>query len=484
MVETNRMKKASQWFYSTVFHDEAIAPKPASQLLPPLLRTARSLETGTQNTWQSRESLFLKQAKLLVDYEDDYVFTGQVLRYYPTYQSLSDEELRGYFSWRTKLRRGEFQKTHLSFAFLYIYELLNQVGVADPMDGYRKLKAFQDAYGQQDTAVLPYLRQWLEDYIIYYGLDAKLLADTPRVVLDRCITVLDQIQSQQPDSVMYAVKQLSPKWLGRSKFYGSHTADCDAVIVRVLRRVSSHYASRCKKTMVEQYFGVMERYQVWFFNTAVFYDQRKKQNREYKVDERCVYLCRNGLWTVLQHPYPIGRPSPELDALVKTIDSVMREEYGYGHPVKPGLQTKWIVKVIREEVQALLAEKKAAEAKKVTIDLSRLDKIRQDAAITREKLTVEEEEAPEEVPQPQEPEAPVCQAEAGEIPLSPAEYRLVQCLLYGRPLDWVSGEGYLTSVLVDSINEKLYDSFQDSVLDDQPQVVEDYADDLKEMVRP
>ena len=40
--------------------------------------------------------------------------------------------------------------------------------------------------------------------------------------------------------------------------------------------------------------------------------------------------------------------------------------------------------------------------------------------------------------------------------------------------------------LADSINEKLYDQFQDSVLqmDDVPVLVEDYINDLKEMVLP
>ena len=73
-----------------------------------------------------------------------------------------------------------------------------------------------------------------------------------------------------------------------------------------------------------------------------------------------------------------------------------------------------------------------------------------------------------------------------DSPLSPAEYRLLQCLLYGGDVGWVRKEGYLLSVLVDGINEKLYDTFGDSVLlpDDQPQPVEDYIDDLKEMVLP
>ena len=39
------------------------------------------------------------------------------------------------------------------------------------------------------------------------------------------------------------------------------------------------------------------------------------------------------------------------------------------------------------------------------------------------------------------------------------------------------------SVLLDSINEILYDTFQDAVIEDQ-QVVEDYIDELKEMVKP
>ena len=41
----------------------------------------------------------------------------------------------------------------------------------------------------------------------------------------------------------------------------------------------------------------------------------------------------------------------------------------------------------------------------------------------------------------------------------------------------------MVSVLTDSINEKLYDQFCDSVLEDG-EVVADYIEDLKEMVLP
>lgn len=493
-MDTNRMKKAAEWFYSTVFHDEAIQPKvyAPEEKLPSLLQTARSLENGLNSTWQSRESTFLKQAKLLANYEDDYPFEGHVVRYYPTYQALTNQELRGYFSWRTKLRRGDVQKTSLSFAFLYIYELINQVGVKNPLDGYQKLAAFRDAYGKLDDGILPYLDPWLTDYVVYYELDSNLLGDSPQVRFDRSLSVLDLIQEQDEAKIMYALKQLAPKWLGRSKFYSTHQSDCDTVIVRVLRRVSDHYAKHTKKTMLEQFFGKCAPYQVRLFDTAIFCNPLKKRNCEYAVDERRIYRCQNGLWTVTKHTGSL-HTNTKLENLLKTIDAIMREEYAYKHPVKYETDTKWLLRLIREETQALLAEQKATEAKKIRIDYSQLAKIRQEASITQDKLTVDEEaEIPDTTPPAQSSvpdSAPVAQdaaADSSDMPclLNRPEYRLLQCLLYGSSISWVQAEGYMLSVLVDSINEKLYDTFMDSVLDDTPELIEDYIDELKEMVTP
>lgn len=488
-MDTNRIKKAAEWFYNTVFRDEAITHKPytPAEKLPSLLRTARSLENTLSNPWQSRESIFLKQAKLLANYDDDYQFSSNVVRYYPTYQALTDQELRGYFSWRTKLRKGDVQKTSLSFAFLYIYELINQIGVASPLEGYQKLKDFRDAYGQLDNSVLSYLAKWMTDYVVYYGLDANLLGDSPQVIFDRNITILDLIQEQEEAKVMYALKQLAPRWLSRSRFYAQYQTDCDTVIVRVMRKVSDHYAKHTKRTMVEQFFGKLSQYPVRLFDTAVFCNPLKTRNCEFAVDERCVYRCQNGLWTVTKHAGPLC-PISKLENLLKTIDAVMREEYAYKHPVKYETETKWLIKLIREEARAFLAEKKAAEAKKIIIDYSQLEKIRQEAAITRDKLTVEEELDDAEEAAPVQDSAPVpepvCESPDADCPLSAPEYRLLQCLLYGRSTAWVQQEGYMMSVLTDSINDKMYDVFMDSVLDDTSALIEDYIEDLKEMVHP
>ncbi|MDD6200640.1 MAG: TerB N-terminal domain-containing protein [Firmicutes bacterium] len=477
-MDTNRTKNTAQWFYSTVFRDEAIRPREPqpTEKLPSLLRAARSLENGAEGGWQSRESLFLKQAKLLADYEDDRDYAGSVLHYFPTYQSLTDPELRGYFAWRTRLRRGDLRKTSLTYAFLYVYELLNQIGTADPMAGFQTLTAFRDAYASLDDRILPHLNRWLTDYVIYYDLAPSLLADTPQADFDRNLAVLENIPGRSPAQIMAAVKALSPQWLERSKFYAAYGADCDTVIVRVLGRIYEHCAVRCKRGFVDQYFGSPVTYPVRLFESAVFVDRAKKRSGEFTVDPLWVYRCENGYWTVTKHVRS-ARSGAKLGDLLKTIDALMREEYRYGHLIQQKTDTKWLLQIIRQEIRGLLAEKEAAEKNKVTIDFSRLAKIRSDADVTREKLTVEEEqeEAPPEAPPP---------AENPDCPLEPAEYRLLRSLLYGGDTGWVRAEGYLLSVLVDGINEKLYDQFADSVLDDTPQPIPDYIEELKEMVRP
>ena len=474
------MKNTAQWFYEQVYSEESIAPRAVApkEQLPSLLRTARSLEQG----WQSRESIFLKQAKLLAAYEDDYPFSGSITRYYPTYQSLTDQELRGYFSWRTKLRQGDIQKAPLTFAFLYIYELLNQVGVSSPLDGFQKLSAFWDSYGAMDSGIRRYLKYWLRDYVVYYNLEPGLLSGSPQSDVEQSVSVLENIPQESEDAIMAALGKLGLKWLNRSKFYQTHTQDMNHVIAGALRAIAAHCSTRCKKGFVEQYVGCQQKDLDWLFSSAVFCDPLKRKNYAYKLSSRCTYHCRNGQWMVEQF-YVNPQRCAKLDDILKAIDREMRLVFDPKHPIKSQLDTKWILKIIREEVQSLQAQKQAVEAKKITIDRSRLARIRQDAAITQEKLIVDEE--PEEAPPPPEPvqqeEAP---AEEPDTPLTPTEYRFLQCLLYGKDRSWVRAEGIMLSVLLDSINEKLYDSFQDSVLLDDGQIIEDYIDDLKEMVKP
>ena len=70
----------------------------------------------------------------------------------------------------------------------------------------------------------------------------------------------------------------------------------------------------------------------------------------------------------------------------------MRQEFGFGHPIQFKPEPKWTMRILQEETLGVLAEIKTREKAKISIDFSQLAQIRRDAAVTQEKLTVDEEE--------------------------------------------------------------------------------------------
>lgn len=467
------------------YTDEPILPrkKTPEEKLPAPLQAARSLEKGAARMYQNRRSLFLNQAKLLEFYKDDY--EGEYIShcYYPTYDLLNNQELRSYFAWRTKVRNGDIQPSCSSFAYLYLYELINGIGTGTPVEGLHKMDDFAAAYKEYESSLMNYYANWRKSYIIYYNLSDSFLGGEEREGEEAHMAVLDSAQEQTDDAIAAAVKQLAPGWLNRSKFYKTHQTDMDRVIVQVLRRMHQHYSARSKRTFSEQLFGSRETHSVDLFCHAVFCDPLRHENSRYYITDSHYYECRNGYWTETSC-FIDSHKRRKLENLMKTIDASLRVALNDGKPIKSPSQLKWVTKVIEEEVAALLEAQKQqeAEAKRVQIDYSVLAQIRREAAITQEKLATEEE-TEEEAPPAVQPPPPQPEALPGDCPLDKTQYRLMQNLLYGGDTSWVQREGKMVSVLLDSINEILYDTFQDAVIEDQ-QVVEDYIDELKEMVKP
>ena len=105
-MEPNRKKIAAAWFYSQVYRDEQILPRenaPKEQI-PEEIRAMRAIEQAPDSRCLSREEIFVRQGRLMAAYTDEYSYDRDVIRYFPTYQSFTDRELRGYFSWRSAWR--------------------------------------------------------------------------------------------------------------------------------------------------------------------------------------------------------------------------------------------------------------------------------------------------------------------------------------------------------------------------------------------
>lgn len=490
-------EKQSKHFEAQIYRDEPIL-RPASHMagfLPPIYREMRKLAAGFDYYRDSEASLFYKQAKLMEHHTDDYDYRGEFIRYFPTYQAMNDDQLRGYFSWRTKVRQGDVQKTSLSFVFVYIYELLHQIGVTSDEEGFDTLHSFWVAYREHDAHIDRYISLWLHDYIIYYGLDHSFLEKISDTDFDEALAVLTHAETADDTALFAAADRLSTYHFNHSKLYKQRPEDVVSVVCGLLRAVTGYYAKHRKNSYVEKLFGKQMEGPYLMFHSAVFHDRKRYEDYVYEIAPAHRYTCQQGKWRVMRH-FGSRTPSKELGVLLKTVDSVMRKEFGVKPLLKQEPETKLIAGMLRSELERLQEEKRQAAARRVEIDRSKLGGIRRAAFTTQEKLIVEEIEEMEEptvsLDKPILP--PVAPVPADQPPSTKAAIPgleengvfLLSCLL--RNEDYAEGlkaRGVMLSVLVDSINEALFDTFGDTVLlsdGEQPTLIEDYREELEELL--
>ncbi len=522
--------------------------------LPETLRQLRALEQSNDADGHPLRGirLFLQQARLAADFQDNQPLVGTPrYRYLPTYQELSDRELRGYFTWRTSWRAGTAYELPYTYAHLLASELVNNIGPGDELahfDELRRMRQRCEELGTQDLGanLLLDLNRWVRDFVIYYGLDPKLattederayaqavaaLRTAERAVLCqeslRGLTPADSPQALPTDAQLWAAMgAVSTYPLDRSPFFREHPDEAAAVGAAVFRKLASHCGKRRKVNYVDGLLGPEESYQYTPFLGAPFVEDKDHGQVTVRLTACETVSFRFGRWNI-KRGYERAARNRELGKLLRAIDQQMRADWQYNRPLKERELPKYLRTMIAKESAAVHERQVEAEKRKITIDLSQLKQIRTAAAATREALLIDEERegyvpGMEQATQPQPGEQPQLpgmetsyvrkkpQAKASlaqAVPAVPAaaavtsqpappshnpcgltdlELQVARRIVASEPYQDLLGPGKpLESVLVDSINEKLFDEIGDAVIefgDDGPTLIEDYADDVREIL--
>ena len=468
---------------SNVYSDEPILFT-ANQMkndLPPKYRAMRKLAFLVGKRNMTSAEIFYRQGKFMEDFEDDCPYSGEFVRYFPTYESMSDRQLRGYFTWRTQVRHGRIEKTSLSFAYVYIYELLCGIGADDPEDGFHKLCAFRDAYRQLDAQIDRYLDVWLRDYIVYHDMDPSYLADVTDLEFERALIVLRNWREADDDALFDAICALSTYRITRSRYCKQEPQKTKDVLCGTFRRLSEHCEKHRKYTLTEGYFGRMFTTSYTMFYSAIVF-LKPHPDCTYKVSDVCSFTCRDGKWSCTRVWGKHGR-NADLGAVVRAVDALLRAHDAFSYPLKTDEIPKYLRKIILETIEDVHAAERQRAAREVRIDLSKLQGIRDASDVTREKLIVDEEPEPEEEPQAAAPEPEQAENDLG---LDAAESTVLRAVLLRQDAaESARACGRMLSVVVDAINEKCFDRFGDTVLvydGETPEIPEDYEEELKGML--
>lgn len=476
--------KSIQKMQAQLYRDEPIL-RSASQLqqaTPQKIREMRTLSGIENGNARSMESLFYQQGNYMADFADDYHHYDDFTRYFPTYQTLTDRQLRGYFTWRADVRQEKYEKAPTAYAFLYCYELLNLIGTDSPDDALAKLRRFYRNYRSYEPTLVKYVPTWLDEFIIYYGLLPQALSEKCRPDYDKhLLTLLDE--NAEIHSKFLALTELSSNVLSHSRFYKEQPE----LTERAVCYAYDAYAELSDDPLAH-FFGQKQVVNYFPFESAVFYfKERQSHEAVYKISELRQYRCVHGNWMFESYSLPKGR-SAKLTRLLRAVDARLRIVTGYHYRIKQENLKPKDIELLDDAVKLAIKDEKQRNLPKVEIDFSKLQTIREGAESTCEKLVLPEEraEAEREAAAPENTEQ-IPQKTENPPGLSENAAYLLDCLLHKQPYDALTqANGVMLSLLVDEINERLYDEIGDTVLEqdgDTLSLVPDYLDDLKAIFR-
>ena len=331
---------------------------------------------------------------------------------------------------------------------------------------------------------------------------------------------------------MTAINALSTYNLNNSRLDRSHHRDLRHVACAVYVRMARYYDTHRKTGIVASLFGEETAMPYTMFASAVFFAPNRHEDCEYRLDPIHIYRCQNGFWECMRI-HGSRQKSSKLGEMMRACDQRLRLALDPGHPLKEEKVPKYLAKIIDDEIVAWLSWDAAHQPVKIDIDLSQLGHIRSAAAQTREALLIDEEReddasAEAEAADSGQPEAepvtdaivepvvaPIRQDLTDEPTISTEQFGVVAPLLAPTPAfaaaapadatnelapaadaflralleqnavqaeSAVAQSGQSEDMLVDTINEALFDLVGDTVIEFSaagPQIIEDYEADVR-----
>ncbi len=443
--------------------------------------------------------IFYKQARMMEHFTDDYPGSAPFSFYFPYYQLMGYGQLRTYFTWRTRIRAGDIQSTSVSYAFVYIYELLACIGSEGPEESIQKLLHFWRVYRKMDKTIDKYVLQWIKDFYVYYPMEQTFAAFAAQQNLKKYYPKVFAYTSGKEESLdVYA--DLSKYDIRKSIFYTDETKplidDCFYFLLSYLRKLC-----REKKKIFEDFiFYPMHKESDWKpFGGALFYPYLKQEDRVAKLSPREEYICTDNRWTyrsVLlkdEGKCLIGYIIKEMEAALRTV-----LHFRYKLRSSPDMCSPKILnrlqgvgisfpEKITEGVRAFLALRNRTE---VRVDTAAVSRIRQEALETQDKLIVPEEED-------YRAEKPVCSNTPMPIleenpwqeffsSLTDIEATALRAALVGKSVKDVARDSkIMLEVLLDGINGKAMDIIGDTILEMGNTVIvyDEYKEKLMEVVK-
>ncbi len=439
---------------------------------------------------------FRQAAEKLKNVEDDVeIVLYDAFR--PTFQTMHISQLRSYITFRTQWKKG----VHLDVDSPYILTLINEtlmlIGLKNAEEGWQQLKEIHDTYADnlEKGRLIGKLKGWMKDFVAYYNLHNHVHeAFFSEVENDAMVEQLMLIDNVEQSNFYELLPNLCNNTLPRcEKIIGDHEM-VRTTVCHVLQQIDLYYRQEHGYSFIFRCAGEPHHESYPMFAQTMFYDPKTPKNYSFEVNATRRYTCNRGYWTLEYHRI-FKHNNAILSNILHETERLLRLHVKKNCSLKFKALEPQIATIIEHSVtdtlqqlttaRAQAAQKAAMDA--IHIDMGKLQSIRHDADSICQQLTIEEN-MPEAVVMETKPQMPIVETKAenpthrGNNLLNAMEQEYLQLLLNNHTTTSFLQKNRLpASVLVEAINEKLYDTFGDNVVDDSdgtPRIIEDYRAEL------
>ncbi|MER2027380.1 MAG: tellurite resistance TerB C-terminal domain-containing protein, partial [Lachnospiraceae bacterium] len=353
------------------------------------------------------------------------------------------------------------------------------------------------------------LHRWIMEFAVLSGSpreEVLSLIDPEMVRRDRQLMVLRKPSEHSDEEIFGALNAVTGGKTEKSSAIMKEPERGMHLFAEVWRYMAEHYED-CGWDIFAACFGKLRKFPWHPLANAVYLDQEKREDLEYKVTECRKFVFRKGEWFEVRYD-ELFFDRYRVHAIVHEADRQIRRYLKTGHYLREKKGEEWISPYVEAVIEADKAAAEEAARPKITIDLSGLDRIRQDAQITRDSLLTEDdmrEQAPDQaaeqttLPPHLNEERQIIQlttatvsqftgeeekTAAAEIPsLDETQAQILLSVMRGEPVaGLIRQKALMPSVVADAINEAFFDEIGDNVLTcegDEIALVEDYREDLE-----
>ena len=306
------------------------------------------------NYWRMDEDeIFYRQAKYLENFEDNYEIKNVHRSSYHifgvdyTYSNFSFADFRTYFSWRTKIRKGEFELIDWEYEQIYINELLNQIGCKDENDVIEKIIDFWKGYRQCTLKIDSVMPNIIKEFYITNGFKipyTEIMKKFPIEIKTQAKDLKDINKGIYTDKIDF-LDEISTYKIAKSKLletkYGYLLNQC---IEKVFTKLNSKFKE--EDIILSEMLMYKHETEHWWNplrNYNVFHE--KKPIGPIIIEGIEKYECLNGMWN--KTIYSENRKYRNtIGYILKTMECYIREYLGYRKLKLPGKNE--IIKDIEE----------------------------------------------------------------------------------------------------------------------------------------